>query len=158
MNRILVVEDSANERAGLCQLLGRSGFQVEAATNGFDALKQIERERFDVLLVDVRMPGMSGLELLSCLPYDSRPKSVLITGDDTADTLLGALREHAYLCISKPYDPIQLIETIKSAIQSSDAEDSIQVLSADRHWVELRISCDFRTVARIHDFLREFDC
>jgi DNA-binding response OmpR family regulator len=157
VNRILVVEDSANERAGLCQLLERSGFRVQAAADGYEALRQIERERFDVLLVDVWLPGMSGLELLSRLPSHARPKSLVITGDDTAETLLAALRKHAYQCITKPFDPVQLIEIIKSALESSDLEDEIEVLSADPHWVELRFSCDRRTVTRIQEFLRQLD-
>src|SRR5208282_3206267 len=157
MSRILVVEDSANERAGLCLLLERAGFGVQGAGDGYEALKQIEREHFDVLLVDVGLPGMSGLELLSRLPNDPRPKSLVVTGDDTAETLLAALQEHAYQCFTKPYDPAQLIETIKRALESADAGDPIQVLSADPHWVELRFSCDRLTVNRIQEYLRQLD-
>ena len=157
MNTILVVEDAPNERLGLCRLLERSGYSVKAAEDGVAALRQIERENFDLLLVDVWMPKMSGLELLSRLPSEHRPKVLVLTGDDTAETLLGALRENAYQCITKPFDPKQLVQLIRTVLESPKLADEVQVLSADPHWVELRIRCDQQTVQRIQDFLRQLE-
>jgi DNA-binding response OmpR family regulator len=157
MKRILVVEDSTNERLGLRRLLERSGFCVRDAANGFDALQQLESEQFDLLVVDVWLPGMNGLELVSHLPIGSRPRLLFVTGDDTAGTLLKALREHAHEIIYKPFDPKQLMETIKSALEAPDSEEDIQVLSADPHWVELRFSCDPQTVTRIQELVRKLD-
>lgn len=157
MKRILVVEDSTNERLGLRRLLERSGFCVRDAADGFDALRQLESDHFDLLVVDVWLPGMNGLELVSRLPMDSRPKLLIVTGDDTAETLLKALREHAHQIIYKPFDPKQLMETIKGALEAPDSEEDIQVLSADPHWVELRFSCDPETVTRIQEVVRKLD-
>jgi CheY-like chemotaxis protein/anti-sigma regulatory factor (Ser/Thr protein kinase) len=157
MNSILVVEDAPNERVGLCRLLERSGFAVRAAADGAEALRHIEQEKFDLLLVDVWMPGMNGLEMLSHLPKDYRPKILVVTGDDTAQTLLGALREDAYQLIAKPFDPKQLVQLIKNALASPRAADKVQVLSADPHFVELRLPCDRQTAGRIQDFLRQLE-
>lgn len=157
LKRILIVEDSRNERLGLRRLLERSGFCVRDAADGFEALRQLESDQFDLLVVDVGLPGMSGLELVSRLPTGSRPKLLIVTGDDTAGTLLKALREHAHQIIYKPFDPKQLMETIKGALEAPESEEDIQVLSADPHWVELRCSCSPETVTRIQDVVRKLD-
>lgn len=157
MNSILVVEDTPNERVGLCRLLERSGFAVKSAADGIAALNQIEQERFDLLLVDVWLPRMNGLEMLSHLPKDYQPKVLVITGDDTPETLLGALRENACQFLTKPFDPKHLVHLIKSALGSPQAAGKIQVLSADPHFVELRVSCDRETTLRIQDYLRRLE-
>src|SRR5713101_3120316 len=157
MNKILVVEDTPNERVGLCRLLERSGFAVKSAADGLAALRHIEQERFDLLLVDVWMPGMTGLELLSHLPKDYQPKVSVVTGADTTETLLGALRENAYQFLTKPFDPKHLLRLIKTALESPQAAGKIEVLSADPHFVELRFPCDRQTTLRIQDYLRQLE-
>ena len=141
-NSILVVEDSPNERVGLCRLLERSGFAVRGAEDGIDALTQIKRKNFDLLLVDVGLPRMNGLELLSHLPKSPRPIIMVITGNSTAETVLGALREHAERCITKPVEPAELVQTIRSVLDHPAVAKKMQVLSADPHFVELRIPCE----------------
>jgi CheY-like chemotaxis protein len=156
-NSILVVEDSANERVGLCRLLERSGFDVRAAADGLEGLQQVERENFDLLLVDVRMPRMNGLEMLSRLPESPRPKVLVLTGDDNAQTRLEALRKHAEQCIAKPFEPKQLVEIIKSELASPPIADQIQVLSADPHFVELRFPCKREVADRIQEYLQQLE-
>ncbi len=102
MTRILVVEDNSNERNGLCRILERAGYDVRSAADGVEALQRIRDDKFDLLLVDIWMPRMNGLELLAHLPEDSRPKALVITGDESPDTLLRSLREKAHLFIAKP--------------------------------------------------------
>jgi DNA-binding response OmpR family regulator len=157
MNSILVVEDTPNERVGLCRLLERSGFAVKSAADGIAALRLIEQERFDLLLVDVWLPRMNGLELLSHLPKGYEPKVLVVTGDDTPETLLGALRENAFQFLTKPFDPKHLVRLIKDALESPQAAGKIQVLSADPHFVELRFPCDRQTTLRIQDYLRQLE-
>jgi CheY-like chemotaxis protein/anti-sigma regulatory factor (Ser/Thr protein kinase) len=151
MKRVLVVEDSASQREALCLLLKRSSFEVTAAADGVEALEKILREKFDLLLVDVWMPRMNGLELLSQLPEKTRPKALVMTADDTAETLLQSLREKAYLFIAKPFDPKDLVQLIKKALESPAAPDKIQVVSAQPNWVELRFPCEMKTAGRIEN-------
>jgi CheY-like chemotaxis protein/anti-sigma regulatory factor (Ser/Thr protein kinase) len=151
MNRVLVVDDNASEREALCLVLERSGFEVTAAADGVEALEKILREKFDLLLVDVWMPRMSGLELLSQLPEKTRPKALVMTGDDTAETLLQSLREKAYLFIAKPFDPKDLLQLMKVALESTPEPDQIQIVSAKPNWVELRFPCEMRTAGRIEN-------
>ena len=151
MERVLVVEDSASQREALCLVLERSGFEVTAAADGVEALEKILLEKFDLLLVDVWMPRMSGLELLSQLPEKSRPKALVMTADDTAETLLQSLREKAYLFIAKPFDPKDLVQLMKVALESTTEPDQIQIVSAQPNWVELRFPCEMQTAGRIEN-------
>jgi CheY-like chemotaxis protein/anti-sigma regulatory factor (Ser/Thr protein kinase) len=151
MHKILVIDDNESEREGLCILLERSGFEAHAAADGAEALRKIREERFDLLLVDIWMPGMNGLELLSRLPENGRPKALVMTADETADTLLHSLREKAYLFIAKPFDPKELIQLVRIAVDSPSAPDRIQVVSAQPNWVELRFPCEMKTAGRIEN-------
>jgi CheY-like chemotaxis protein/anti-sigma regulatory factor (Ser/Thr protein kinase) len=151
MNRILVIDDNESEREALCILLERSGFEANAAEDGVQALQKVRDERFDLLLVDIWMPRMNGFELLSHLREIARPKAIVMTADDTAETLLQSLRKKAYLFIAKPFDPKDLIQLIKTALESPLAPDRIQVVSAQPNWVELRFPCEMHTAGRIEN-------
>jgi CheY-like chemotaxis protein/anti-sigma regulatory factor (Ser/Thr protein kinase) len=157
MKKILIAEDDPSEREGLSALLRSSGFAVKVAADGVEALQRIQQEKFDLLLTDIWMPRMSGLDLLSRLPNDYRPRVVVMTADDKAETLCDALHEKAYQYITKPFDPKQLLELIRSALQSPSCTDQIQVLSAQPNWVELRFPCDLHIAERIQDVLRQLD-
>ena len=154
---ILVVEDVPDERVGLCRLLEHSGFSVRSAADGLEALQQVRSESFDLLLVDVGLPRMSGLEMLSRLPDRSRPKVLVITADHTARTVLEALREHAEKCIEKPVEPKQLLQVVKTAMESPPIAGKIRVLSADPRFVELSFPCDPQVAGCITDYLSEIE-
>ena len=157
MNKILIAEDDSNAREGLSRLLKSYGFTVEAAVDGVDALERIQRDKFDLLLVDVWMPRMNGLELLSRLPRNYRTKVIVMTADSTPETLLRALHEKAYLYITKPFVPKELLALVRSALESPGALEQIQVLSAEPEWVEIRFPCDRRVAERIQDMIGHLD-
>jgi CheY-like chemotaxis protein/anti-sigma regulatory factor (Ser/Thr protein kinase) len=151
MKRVLVVEDNASEREALSLVLERSGFEVTSAADGVEALEKVQCESFDLLLVDVWMPRMNGLELLSHLPEDTRPKVLVMTGDDTAETLLNSLRKKAYLFLAKPFNPKDLVQLMKTALESTSEPDQIEIVSAQPNWVELRFPCEMQTAGRIEN-------
>jgi two-component system, OmpR family, response regulator len=155
MQRILIIDDSQDEREACRRLIERAGFEVQTAVDGEEGLAKIQRERFDLLLVDVWMPRMNGLELLSRLPEEGRPKVLMITGGDTAKTLLQSVREKAYFFLSKPFDPKNLIELIKTALESPPVAREISVLSAEPDWVELRFPCEMQTAGRIENVVAQ---
>jgi CheY-like chemotaxis protein/anti-sigma regulatory factor (Ser/Thr protein kinase) len=157
MAKILVVEDNANERNGLCRILERAGYDVRSAADGVEALQRIRDDKFDLLLVDIWMPRMNGLELLAHLPEDSRPKALVITGDESPDTLLRSLREKAYLFISKPLQPEDLMQLIKTTLESPPGPDPIEVLSAEPSWVGLRFPCELETAGRIENVVDQLN-
>ena len=157
MAKILVVEDNSNERNGLCRILERAGYDVRSAADGVEALQRIRDDKFDLLLVDIWMPRMNGLELLAHLPEDSRPKALVITGDESPDTLLRSLREKAHLFIAKPLQLEVLLQVIKTTLESPPGPDPIEVLSAEPNWVELRFPCELETAGRIENVVDQLN-
>jgi CheY-like chemotaxis protein/anti-sigma regulatory factor (Ser/Thr protein kinase) len=157
MTKILVIDDSSNERNGLCRLLEGAGYEVRSAADGIEALQKIGDDKFDLLLVDICLPRMSGLELLAHLPEDTRPKALVITGDESADTLLRSLREKAYLFIAKPLDPKNLLQLVKTTLKSPPGPDPIEVVSAESNWVELRFPCELQTAGRVENVVDQLN-
>jgi CheY-like chemotaxis protein len=157
MPMILVVDDSSNERNGLCRLLERAGYEVRSAADGVEALEKIQEHQFDLLLVDIWMPRMNGLELLALLPDESRPPVVVITGEESIEVLLGALREKAYLFVCKPVNPAELLQIVKSTLDSSCNVDPIEVICAEPNWVELRFPCEMQAADRVEQVLNQLN-
>lgn len=155
--RILIVEDDASEREGLRVFLERSGFRAGTAANGTDALKAVRQESFDLLLVDLGLPGMSGHEFIAQLPKESRPRVVITSGNETPESVLCALREKACQYITKPFEPQRLLEVIQRTLELPDSAAQIELLSADPHWVELRFPCDQRIAGCVEDYLRKLE-
>jgi CheY-like chemotaxis protein/anti-sigma regulatory factor (Ser/Thr protein kinase) len=153
MNKILVVDDSSNERNGLCRLLEQAGYDVHSAADGVEALQKIQEDSYDLLLVDIWMPRMNGIELLALLPEDSRPRVLIITGDDSPEVILRSLREKAYLFIAKPVRPEGLLQTVRNTLESPPGPDHIEVVSAEPNWVELRFPCVAQVVDRIENIV-----
>jgi len=155
MSRILIAEDNDAQREGLRVLLEHAGFEVTAAPDGADALEKLRASAFDLLLVDVWMPRLNGIELLAQLNSGpQKPKVIVMTADDTPETLLEAVREQAFQYISKPYDPKALVGMVKVALAAAE-QHPIEVLSALPNWVELLVPCEQGAGERVHGFLQK---
>lgn len=158
MQRILVVDDDRSTRQLLQLQLRSAGYAAEAAADGAAALRRLARKSFDLVLLDVWMPGMDGLELLGRMRQSpSQPKVVVMTADDAPETLLRALREHACHYIKKPVEPRQLAELVRDCLAEPRELRPIEVVSARPNWVELLVPCDRRAAERIHEFLARLD-
>lgn len=154
MERIMVVEDDPDVREVVCQLLKVAGFAVDGAADGIEALERVRNEAFDLVLLDVWMPRMNGLELLAQLrSLPSPPKAVVMTADDTPETMLGALRERACQYITKPIQPEALVDVVRGVLDASAYVLPIEVLSAKRDWVELLVPCTLEAAERIQGWL-----
>ncbi len=157
MKSILIVEDERTTRTLLSSVLKKEGFGITTATNGLEGWKQLREQKFDLVLLDIWMPKMTGLELLAQLPSLShRPKAIVMTSDSTPRTLLRAIREQAYHYLSKPVDTKLLIELVHGAL-TDGAVPPIEVLSARPDWVELLAPCALETAERVQSFLSHLD-
>jgi anti-sigma regulatory factor (Ser/Thr protein kinase) len=97
---------------------------------------------------------MTGLGLLSRLHEEKHiPKIIVMTSDQTSDTLLAAMRGHVYQFLKKPLDAALLRITVQNALSSDPAGLPIEVLSAQPHWVELLVPCEQSVVYRVQSFL-----
>jgi DNA-binding NtrC family response regulator len=114
---VLIVDDEAVVRHAHLRSLEGTGCLARAAGDGFEAIRVMEESAFDVVLLDLRMPGMDGMELLKALKQrwpDS--EVVVITGYPTLESAKEALRLGAQNYIAKPVGPDQVIEAARAAI------------------------------------------
>ena len=108
---ILIVDDDRGFRHAMAALLQEAGHGVVQVGDGRAALNELAASPFDVMLLDVGLPGMSGLDVLAELQNLAMPpRVVMITADDTSDTLLKAVRGQADRYITKPFAPSAIIE------------------------------------------------
>lgn len=151
---VLVVDDEAPLRKMLSKALAGAGMSVTVAEDGVKALQLLKKRKFDVLLLDVWMPRMNGLEVLTQLrTRPVRPKVVVMTGDNRPETLLTAVREQIFQCIEKPFSPSDVVAIVEKAAAQPASAPSIEVISARPDWVELRVPCERESAERIHEFM-----
>jgi CheY-like chemotaxis protein/anti-sigma regulatory factor (Ser/Thr protein kinase) len=153
MIRILIVEDDRVGSRILARALEAKGLSVATAADGVEGLQLLRTGEFQLALIDIWMPRLSGLELLAHMRAEGiATKAIVMTSDGTPETLLRAVREHAYRYLGKPIDPKTAVEAVTEALSASSTPP-IEVLSAKSHWVELLVPCDLTTAERIHDFM-----
>ncbi|HSC27353.1 MAG TPA: response regulator [Vicinamibacterales bacterium] len=157
MARILVVDDDRTTRHIIRKVLTNAGFTASVAKDGVDALKALRGRRFDLLLLDVWMPRMNGLDLLSELRRrKARPRVVVMTSDDAPDTLLKAVRGQAFKYVHKPVQPEALLQTIRETLKAP-AAPTIEVISARPEWVELVVPCTREAAEHIQMVMARLD-
>ncbi len=113
---ILIVDDEESVRDSLYNWFLEDGFRVECAENAKRALTILESDQFDIILADIKMPGMDGLEMLRRIK-SIKPDSIVIvmTAFATVDTAVKALKDGAYDYVTKPFDPDDLTHLIRNA-------------------------------------------
>jgi two-component system sensor histidine kinase/response regulator len=106
---ILVIDDEQSMRDSCSQVLAKDGYCVETAEDGDSGLQKVRRIKPDLVLVDLKMPGMSGMELLEKITdIDPHIVSVVITGYATIESAVEAMKRNAYDFLPKPFTPDQL--------------------------------------------------
>jgi two-component system response regulator AtoC len=162
MRRVLVVDDEENIRLVLRTLLKKHGYEVEVAEGGEAALAALDAFDPDVILTDVRMPRMGGLDLLAALKAKQHMATVIVmSAFGNVDLAIDAMKAGAYDYVSKPFKPDEIVlairkaeerevlrrenRALKSAIQKENEFESI--FAKSRAMLEI-----FRTVAKIADF------
>jgi len=127
---ILVVDDERLQREAYETALSSSGHHITTASSGEAALKFVEQRKFDLVLTDLKMTGMSGLELLQTLvAQDPSTSVIVITGHGTIESAKEALRNGAFDYLEKPVDTQQLLETVNRALGKSE-ELNMEIISA----------------------------
>lgn len=114
--RILVVDDSATERQAIVGPLSREGYQVVAASDGEEAMAQLEQSPFDLLVLDVVMPGKNGFQLCRQIRKDARwtamPIVMVTSKDGEADRFWG-MKQGASEYITKPFGSDELLAAVR---------------------------------------------
>ena len=117
IQKILLVDDSKTELHVLSELLTKRGYQVRTAENGEDALKRLQEDRVDLILMDVVMPGQNGFQLTRAITRDPQyadiPVIICSSKNQETDRVWG-LRQGAKDYVVKPVNPEELLSKIKA--------------------------------------------
>lgn len=149
---VLLAEDDQPSREIYHTVLDEAGYNVIEAADGRTALDLLDTEAVDLLLTDVTMPGMTGIQLLE-QARQLRPdlRAIVMTGHEISDAVIGALRNQACEFLSKPFNADELIEAVRMTLERDICE--IEVISDRRDWIELRVPCNLAAVEPIQRFL-----
>ncbi len=132
VGRILIVDDEERMTESLCSLLAREGHVVSGALSAADAISQLDRERFDLVITDLRLPGQSGLEVLKAARHSDPERPVIImTAYASVEAAVSAIGEGAYDFILKPIDHHELYLTIQRALDRRHLEQATRQLVVD---------------------------
>src|SRR6185436_9772949 len=117
---ILLIEDDASLAANLCDVLKEDGFRVTVCNRGDEGLRRASNDECDVVLTDLRLPGLGGLELVRQL-HDTQPRLpvVLMTAHGTIETAIEATKLGAYDYLQKPFEMPELIGLLHRAVEAS---------------------------------------
>jgi len=155
--RILLVDDDRGLRLALSTLLKEAGHVVEDAGDGPEALALLHDRAYDIVLLDIGLPSMSGLEVLASARALARPPLVIMmTADDTSETLLESVRRQAYRYLRKPFPPRTIVDVVNDAFGPGSAL-AFEVVSARPEWLELVAPCTLEMAERIQSFVMHLD-
>ena len=116
--RILVVDDEVELTNALCETLSEHGYNTQGETNPRTALQALAAQEFDLLLSDLMMPGMDGIQLLrEALALDSNLVGIIMTGQGTIQTAIEAMKIGAYDYLLKPFDLQTLLPILRRALE-----------------------------------------
>ena len=134
--RVLIIDDDPLMCAGCQKVLERRGFTCTAAQDGLRALECIRRSSFDAVLLDLKMPGLSGMETLKKL-RDESPNTavVIITGYASIDSAVEAVKAGAFDYLPKPFTPEVLTTRVRQAVRAvrKTMEESLIRLELERN-------------------------
>jgi DNA-binding NtrC family response regulator len=117
--RILVIDDEDIVRLSCSRTLVPEGYELKMAKNGIEGIKMLEEESFDLVLTDLKMPNMDGIEVLGTIK-EKWPKTdvVIVTGYQTVETAVKAIKLGAFDYIEKPFTPDTLIATVSNVFRA----------------------------------------
>jgi len=119
----MVVDDEAGIRTLLYDALIQEGYRVTLAKNGKDSLIQLRERQFDLLITDIHMPQLNGLELIKAMKEkDRKEKVILISGEPVDKNLLGRETMPIFAQLMKPFKMDQFLDTVISALESEGSK------------------------------------
>ncbi len=116
---ILVVDDESVIREGLRRILEGGGFAVETAKDGHAAIELLQHKEFELIITDLKMPGMNGFEVLNAVKVlQPNAAVIMVTGYATVETAVDAMKSGAADYLVKPFTPDQILEKVQRALES----------------------------------------
>jgi diguanylate cyclase (GGDEF)-like protein/PAS domain S-box-containing protein len=129
--RILIVDDEPRFRSAYRELLSGKGRQIEECSCGKDALQRLSRRDIDVVVLDLKLPDVGGIEIMDWLSRNHIATSIIVfSADDAIDSAIHALRQGAFEFIRKHCDPDELIESVDRALRRRQMEQEHALMTA----------------------------
>ena len=136
--KLLIVDDESRYLEAIATRLRKRGFEVKTAGNGADAVALARQEKFDIALLDLKMPGMDGGQVLQSLKQEHRfLEAIILTGHGSLESAVQLTKLGAFSYLPKPYELDKLIEALKQAYEArlrkkfaADEERMRRILSA----------------------------
>ena len=128
MTKILVIDDERSIRNILLEILEYEKFIVDTAPDGIEGLKLVNATKYDVILCDIKMPKMDGIEVLENMMKITDSPVIMISGHGTIETAVEAIKKGAYDFIAKPLDLNRLLVTIRNAMERASLLDETKIL------------------------------
>ncbi|MCI0706085.1 MAG: response regulator [Ignavibacteriae bacterium] len=129
---VLIADDEDSLRGTISAWLGDEGFNVEQAGDGLEAIKKVQGKDFDIALLDIKMPGANGLEVLRFIKKNSnQTEVVMMTGMSDVSMAVEAMKLGAKEYLTKPVDLDQLVPQLRGLIKKRDSEERIRQLQAE---------------------------
>ena len=148
--RILVVDDEESIRSVLSQVLGEDGFKVTDAASGETALELFQKQPFNLVITDIVMPGINGIELLAKIKeLNSDAQVIIMTSYASLDTAVSALRSGAYDYIFKPFEDLDVIST-----SARRAAEKIRLITVNKNLIE-QLSKKTEQLEKANNVLKE---
>ena len=127
--RILVVDDERAIRNSLKEILGDEGFDVDVAEDGAIAVQMVEKEKYNIIFCDIKMPNMDGMEVLDKLnAMGVEAAMVMISGHGDIETAVECIKKGAFDFIQKPLDLNRILITIKNATEKVSLVKETKIL------------------------------
>jgi DNA-binding response OmpR family regulator len=127
--KILVTDDDAGVREALSEVLRAEGFQVDTASSGEVALEIMANQSYDLALLDLRMSGLSGIEVMREISrYHPETRVIILTGHGSLDTAIEAIRAGAQDYILKPYDIESILSSIAGVLSEKESQTRKEIL------------------------------
>ncbi len=164
--RILIVDDDKDLRENLAEVLKDAEFSPDLADSGENAVEMLKAETYDLMLLDLIMPGMKGTDVLSEIKKISpKTKVIVITAFATIDSAIEVIKNGASEYVSKPFDVDELLTIIRRVMEEVRFEESLAKLNLDFIMGSLSNSIRRNTIrfinmkgtARFSEILRELD-
>jgi CheY-like chemotaxis protein/anti-sigma regulatory factor (Ser/Thr protein kinase) len=155
---IVIVDGDDANRATLCRALSGTGFSHACVGSGVEALKQLTTNTFKVALVDASLSQTDGVATLRRRMSEMLPPGIIVVvGVNTPDRALGALKTRAYDVVPTPIESDLLQKVMQRALAADFGMPPVEVLCADRSWVELLVPCTRDAAERIQRFVNQLE-
>jgi CheY-like chemotaxis protein/anti-sigma regulatory factor (Ser/Thr protein kinase) len=156
LKTLLLVDDDPSIHELVRAMLASEGWEVEAVGSAEEALALLTSRSYDLVLTDIRMPGMDGLTLLGHIRKRYPDiRVVVMTVHNTPDHIVGSLRNEAAGYVSKPFSRDTFVEALQNALHTSLEHNDIIILSDRPQWISLEVRCKLSTADRLMPFVKE---